>query len=199
VVDRLLGEAVSARLVVPLDGGACAFVHDLVRETLYAGLEDAESRRRHAAVVRALERIPALAEHAAPASPAHHAYHAVPEIAAADAVALLEAAGRHAAGRLAFAEAVGHHRRALELVPGDRPRDRAAVALRIGAAEQLAGEPEKCFQTYADVAGVARKLDDPELLCRAALRLRGAIWLADSGGVVAARDRARQRSPRPAD
>jgi hypothetical protein len=180
-VDALLGEAVAARLVVPLDGGAWGFVHDLVREALYACLDDAEARQLHAAVVVALERVPALAGHAAPASVAHHAYHAVPEVAPADAAALLEAAGRYAAGRLAFAEAVGHHRRALELVPGDRPRLRAAVALQLGAAQQFAGELAACFQTYSDLAGLARELDDPELLARSALRLRGAVWLADSG------------------
>ena len=180
-VDGLLGEAVAARLVRPRDGGAYAFVHDLIRETLYAGLDDAEARRRHAAVVQALERVPELAGHAAPASLAHHAYHAVPEVAPADAVALLEAAGRHAAGRLAFAEAVGHHRRALELLPDDRPRGRAAVALQLGAAQQFAGDPAAGAPTYAEVVGLARELDDPELLARAALRLRGAVWLADSG------------------
>lgn len=200
-VDRLLAEAVSARLVVPLDDGLqparkidgnprdgnsgvslpgrMAFVHDLVRETLYARLDDAAARRRHAAMVKAFERVPEIAAQTPPASLAHHAYHAVPDIAPATAVALLQAAGAEASGRLAFEEAVGHHRRALELVPGDHLREHAAVALQLGMAQQVAGELVACRQTLKDVAAVARKLDDPELLARAALRLRGAAWLSD--------------------
>ncbi|MFC6090965.1 ATP-binding protein [Saccharothrix lopnurensis] len=52
-VDRLLEQAVRARLVHGLGGGRFAFAHDLVREALYDALPDADER--HAAVVRALE------------------------------------------------------------------------------------------------------------------------------------------------
>ncbi|MYV62522.1 ATPase, partial [Streptomyces sp. SID4931] len=54
-VDRLLESAVVARVVVPRPSGQYAFAHDLLRETLYASLDDAEARERHAAAVRALD------------------------------------------------------------------------------------------------------------------------------------------------
>lgn len=54
-VDRLLESAVIARVVVPRPSGQYAFAHDLLRETLYASLDDAETRARHAAAVRALD------------------------------------------------------------------------------------------------------------------------------------------------
>ncbi|MGK5633025.1 hypothetical protein, partial [Streptomyces sp. URMC 123] len=40
-VDRLLEQAMGARLVVARGEGRYAFVHDLVRETLYDGLDEA--------------------------------------------------------------------------------------------------------------------------------------------------------------
>ncbi len=157
-----------------------AFVHDLVRVTLYGRLDEAAARRRHAAMVKAgVQRVPEIAALMPPASLAHHAYHAVPDVAPATAVALQQAAGAEASGRLAFEEAVGHQRRALELVRKDDLRAYAAVAFQLALAEQVAGELVACRETLKDVAAVARTLDDPELLARAALRLRGAAWLSD--------------------
>lgn len=71
-VSERLDTAVSARLVVPVGDGRFAFVHDLMRETLYSGLDEAEARRWHAAVVKAFETTSELARHAAPAELAHH-------------------------------------------------------------------------------------------------------------------------------
>ncbi|NEE51129.1 hypothetical protein G3M55_41815, partial [Streptomyces sp. SID8455] len=51
-VERLLESAIVARVVVPRPSGSYAFAHDLLRETLYASLGDADTRRRHAAAVR---------------------------------------------------------------------------------------------------------------------------------------------------
>jgi tetratricopeptide (TPR) repeat protein len=173
-VSTRLDTAVSARLAVPVGDDRFAFVHDLMRETLYRGLDESEARRWHAAVVKAFETTSELAGHAVPAELAHHAYHAVPEVAVADAVALLGAAGRDAADRLAFDEAVGHHRRALDLVPEDRPQERAAVALELGPAQHDAGQLAAMAETFEEVAVMARRLDDRALLARAAL---GLGWL----------------------
>ncbi|WP_146167642.1 AAA family ATPase, partial [Micromonospora sp. MH33] len=73
-VDRLLDRAATARLVLPRGDGRFAFAHDLVRETLYDGLTDAERRARHAAVVRAVDRSAALTERLIPADLARHAW-----------------------------------------------------------------------------------------------------------------------------
>src|SRR5690606_36948539 len=55
-VDRLLEQAVVAKLVAAEGDGVYSFVHDLVRETLYESLDD--PRDLHAAVVEALAREP---------------------------------------------------------------------------------------------------------------------------------------------
>jgi AAA ATPase domain len=166
-LDRLLGRAVAARLVVAVGGGRFAFAHDLVRETLYDALDEPERRRRHAAVVRAVDQHPGLAARLLPATLARHAHLAGGELAPARTVALLEAAARDADTRLAAEEAVGHLRRALEVV--DDPARRVRIALKLGQALYFAGGREETVRLFEEAAALARTLDDPELLARVAL------------------------------
>ena len=80
-VDRLLDQAVTARLVIARGGGRFAFAHDLVRETLYDGLADDERRRRHARGRPGGRRpAPELTERLLPADLARHAYLAGPAL-----------------------------------------------------------------------------------------------------------------------
>jgi tetratricopeptide (TPR) repeat protein len=172
-VTALLHHAVTARLVVSVDEGRFSFAHDLVRETLYESLDDAELRRLHGAVVRAVERSPDLASRVAPAARANHARLAVPDIDAADALTLLLDAARDASRRLASEEAARHYGHALDLVAEDAPRQRAAIALDLGVEQQRAGELAQARQTFESVVVVARDLGDPALLAQAALGLHG--------------------------
>ena len=172
-VNAGLDRAVAARLVVSLDEERFAFAHDLVRETLYGSLDGTEVRRLHAAVVHAIERAPALRTRLVPADLASHARLAVPDVDAADALRLLLEAAGDASRRLASEEAVRHYGHALELVPADAPQERAAIALDLGVEQQRAGELAQARQTFEDVVTVARDLDDPALLARAALGLHG--------------------------
>jgi AAA ATPase domain len=172
-VNAALDEAVAARLVVSIDNGAWAFAHDLVRETLYGSLNDVERRRLHAAVVRALERAPGLRAQVIPADYANHARLAVPVVEPARARALLLDAARDASRRLASEEASLQYLHALELVPNDAARERAAIELDLGLEQQRAGELDRARQTFQDLATTARELDDPELLGRVALGIHG--------------------------
>ncbi|MFC6072432.1 ATP-binding protein, partial [Microbispora bryophytorum] len=141
-VERLLDQAMAARLVVAKGGAAkggvaggeeFAFAHDLVRQTLYESLDEKAASRRHAAVVRAVDRSPALAEHVLPADVARHAYLAGDHVEPAHAVDRLLTAARAVAARLAAEEALGHYRRALELAAaGGEPRRRVVIALELG-------------------------------------------------------------------
>ncbi len=184
-VDGLLGGAVSARLVVVRsEQGRLAFVHDLVRETLYENLAVADARRWHAAAVRAFEALPASAARAAPGETAHHAYLGASEVDPSVAVALLRAAAEDAWGRLASGEASVHLARALRLISRDDAREWAAVALDLGSAQHHVGEEAAALRTFQDVAAVARDCGDHLLLVRAALRLRTSVWLAHPPEVV---------------
>ncbi|MET7395980.1 AAA family ATPase [Dactylosporangium sp. NPDC005572] len=166
--DRLLGRAVTARLVVSRGGGRFAFVHDLVRETLYDGLGDEDRRARHAAVVRAAGRSAALAERLLPGELAGHAWLAGPGVDPAHATDLLLAAARAAARRLASDEAVMHFRRALDVVAD--PAQRAKTMVELGQTLQHHhGDRAGAERLMADAAAIVLDLDDPVVLARVAI------------------------------
>ncbi|MEU6643082.1 AAA family ATPase [Saccharomonospora sp. NPDC046836] len=168
-VDRLLERAIAARLVISRGAGLFAFGHDLVRETLYESLNQAELPRRHAAVVRALDHSPALAEHVFPADLAQHGYLAGAELEPERAVDLLLAAGRHAASRLALDEAVGHYRRGLELAAPAQPRLRTVIAVELAQELLHNGDQAAAAEVLTAAADFVKAQADPELLARVAL------------------------------
>jgi hypothetical protein len=169
-VGRLLDQAVTARLVVTtLEPGRFAFAHDLVRETLYAALDEADARRQHAAIVRALDSAPALGDRVLPAELARHAHLAGADLPPSRAVEILLAAGQDASGRLASEEAAGHYRRALELT--DLDRQRATISLALGQEVHHLAERADTWRHFADAVAAARRAGDPELLARVAITL----------------------------
>ncbi|MFD4115837.1 ATP-binding protein [Streptomyces niveus] len=173
-VDRLLDRAVSARLVVTRTGGRFAFAHDLVRETLYDSLEEADAAGLHGAVVRALDASPALGEKVVPADLARHAHLAGDTVDRAHRIDLLLAAAWDASSRLAVEEAVGHFRRALEVAEtageGD-PRRAVLIALDLAGELRHHGMEEEALRYFDRAVVPARELGDPALLARVALTL----------------------------
>ncbi|MFV2113562.1 AAA family ATPase [Micromonospora sp. LOL_025] len=186
-VDRLLDRAVTARLVVSRGGGRFAFVHDLVRETLYDALPDDDRRSRHAAVVRAVDGAPALAERLIPADLARHAHLAGGQLDPSRAAELLVAAARAAAGRLAVDESVVHFRRALEVA--DDPTRRVKIMIELGELLHHTGAGDEARRLLAEAATLAVAADDPVVLARVALVVHrrhadGPGRLADPEGVL---------------
>lgn len=173
-VDRLLDRAVSARLVVTRAGGRFAFAHDLVRETLYDSLEEADAARLHGAVVRALDTAPALTEKIVPADLARHAHLAGETVDRDHRIDLLLTAAQDASSRLAADEAIGHFRRALEVAEtsgeGD-PRRAVLIALDLAGELRHHGMEEEARRYFDRAVTPARELGDPELLTRVALTL----------------------------
>ncbi|MEU5780407.1 ATP-binding protein [Micromonospora lupini] len=166
-LDRLLDQAVTARLVVARSGGRFAFAHDLVRETLYDGLTADDRQARHAAVVSAVDPPTALTHRLIPADLARHAYLAGPALDRARVVELLVAAGRDAFARLAADEAGVHFRRALEVVE-DRAQ-RVRLLVDFGEVQYHHAGRDEAVRLLAEAATLARTLDDPLLLARVAL------------------------------
>jgi hypothetical protein len=168
-VDRLLDQAVTARLVVTRGAGRFAFVHDLVRETLYGQLDVAEARRRHAAVVRAIDGAPEVRPLVMPADLAGHAYLSGDHLPADRVIDLLLAAGKDAGSRMAFEEHLGHHRRAHERAGSAAPHRRIVIALELADALRHAGEETEAERVTRTAVAVARAAGDPHLLARVAL------------------------------
>ncbi|MFE6983384.1 ATP-binding protein [Streptomyces griseus] len=172
-VERLLESAVVARVVVPRPSGQYAFAHDLLRETLYASLDDAGAREAHAAVVRALDAHGGIGDAVGPGELARHAHLAGGALERDRRIDLLLAAARDASGRLADEEAVGHYRRALAVASGEDPDLRRAALIGLDLAEQLrhAGESAEAQRLLDGAVARTRELDDPELLARVAITL----------------------------
>ncbi|MEU4919153.1 AAA family ATPase [Streptomyces parvus] len=182
-VDRLLESAVVARVVVPRPSGQYAFAHDLLRETLYASLDDAEARERHAAAVRALDAHGGLGDAVPPGALARHAHLAGDALERDRRIDLLLAAARDASGRLADEEATEHYRRALAVASGDDPDLRRATLIGLDLAGQLrhAGEAAEARRLLDGAVARARELDDPELLGRVAITLHGDGFVGNPG------------------
>ncbi|MBB5857276.1 ATP-binding protein [Amycolatopsis umgeniensis] len=168
-VDRLLDQAVAARLVVVHGQGRFAFAHDLVRETLYASLSEADRRKKHAAVVAAVREMPSSPDRIFPADLARHALLADRELDPNLAVELLLAAAIDATGRMAAEEATTHYRRAMELAE-DRKRQ-AVIALELGAHLARHNETDEGRRVLDEVSELIHELDDDDLLARLALTL----------------------------
>ncbi|MEV1144988.1 AAA family ATPase, partial [Micromonospora sp. NPDC049799] len=173
-VDRDLDRAVTARLVFDRGAGRSAFVHDLVRETLYDGLPVADRRARHAAVVRAVDGAAALAEHLVPADVARHAWLAVPDLPPGRAADLLVVAGREAGRRMALEESAEHLRRA-HTVAVD-PAQRVRIMVELAALLHHAGRRDEAGRLLAEAEPLALTLDDPAVLARVALTVHRHHW-----------------------
>lgn len=171
-VDRQLGQAVAARLVSALGDGRFAFAHDLVRETLYLGLDDAAVGERHATVVRALDRSPTLVARIFPADLARHAYLGRTGLDTDRVVDLLVEAGKEAKRRFAIEESANHYRRAVEILDQASPR-RVRIALDLGVQLHHFGQPDEAWRVLDEVAGIALTEDDLDVVTRTALTLYG--------------------------
>ncbi|OXM49446.1 ATP-binding protein [Amycolatopsis alba] len=168
-VDRLLDQAVAARLAVVHGQGRFTFAHDLVRETLYASLSEADRRKQHATVVAAVRETRKSADRLFPADKARHALLAGPELDPDEAADLLLAAAMDATGRMAVEETAGHYRRAMEIV--EDPRRRAVIALELGAHLTRHHDTEEGREALDTASALIRELDDDDLLARLALTL----------------------------
>ncbi|MFI6868239.1 AAA family ATPase [Nocardia sp. NPDC050406] len=154
-------------------GDRFVFVHDLIRETLLARATGVEVRRRHGAVLAAMEGLSRDVSGATPGDFAHHAYQlARSGDAEADGRALryLLAAAEDACGRSAAGEVAQHYRRALTLVAAEDVSERGRIGLALAAAAHSAGQLSAAREAYRTVLRESRETE-PGLFARAALGL----------------------------
>jgi DNA-binding SARP family transcriptional activator len=133
IVERVLGgesdpldaldEAAAAGLLAETGRGDYAFAHELVRQTIYAGLSSARRRRLHRQLGEALEALGDSDTHVE--ALAHHFAEAAADGQARKAASYALAAGRSAIARGGYAEAAAHYERGLRaLALAERPDDK---------------------------------------------------------------------------
>jgi eukaryotic-like serine/threonine-protein kinase len=183
---RILREPSEAGSSAARPLGTYEFAHALIREYLYATLEERERLQIHARVGRALEQLYALA----PRDLTHEtsetgqgdqlnelAYHfcrAAPLSDVERAVDYCTRAADHALHVLAFEQAVSHYESALEALSCRLPIDeekRFALKLALGSAQFRAGDDGN--PALLSAADIARRLDRPDLLAEVVLSLLG--------------------------
>ncbi|HEV7652595.1 MAG TPA: AAA family ATPase [Actinophytocola sp.] len=164
-VAERLDEAERARLVTPVEPGRYAFGHDLVRDTLCAGLPSARRAELHGRIGAALEDL----DPGAVAALAHHFTEAAAGGAdtADKAVDYSRRAGRLALDALAYEQAADHFQRALELRRD--PGARIDLLLARGDALLRCGNLVTARADFTAAANVARAEHRPDDLARAAL------------------------------
>ena len=166
-----LESACAARLVTELpDGSGFAFIHDLVREAIYAQLGANRRALLHQAIADSLETL-------APGSAGELArhYRAAGPSARGKAVHYVVAAAEAATAQLAHDDAARYYDDALcALPPGEPPASRGRLLLALGTARMRAGDP-RARTAFFNAAAQARQSGDAWLLARAALGVT-ATW-----------------------
>jgi class 3 adenylate cyclase/tetratricopeptide (TPR) repeat protein len=159
VLLDVVDEAERARVIVPEDRGSRVFYtfgHELIRQTLLAGLSSPRRQRIHLAVADALEDLdPTNAE----LRPSEIAAHLVQAGSAADPVrtaAFLRRAAERAFEAAAFEEALRSAEESLALLPAGDERGRLALLELVGWADRALGRFDRCLEVWERVvAGYA--------------------------------------------
>ncbi|HLS46741.1 MAG TPA: AAA family ATPase [Ornithinicoccus sp.] len=158
------------------DPGSYRFVHDLLREAVYAELAPERRMRLHGEVGSALVRLYGPSAHEHSDELARHFLEAAPVGYQREALDYAIRAGRRAAADLAYEQAGELLEKALDLVRLVAPRDvRMEVELELdaGHARLHAGDPDDAKKRFLAAARRAQRADLPDLLARAALGYGG--------------------------
>ena len=183
-IDSALAEAVGGRLVeASRRPGRYAFSHALVRETLLAEVPASRRVPLHLELGEALEQVHAgdLDRHLGEL--AHHFIEAAPLGGVERAVDYATRAAARARERLAYEDAAALTEKALdalELAPEPDRSRRLELLLELGSEQTKAARQVEARRALEEAAALARELDRPEELARAAL----GICLLSLAGVV---------------
>ncbi len=169
-VEAAVEEAIELRVLEPNDDGSVRFVHGLIPEVLHAGLSAAERVENHRRAVVGL-----VSTRTGPrevlSELAHHACEAVKAIGVGPAFDYTVTAARDAMQRLAYDEAVQLFERALSLRAAGSPGQaaRATCLIDLATVMVLRGAGREARPRFFEACDLAREIDDPVLLGRAAL------------------------------
>ena len=182
-----LDEARAARVVGDVSGGRSRvrFSHALIRDSLYGDLGTKERLRLHGSAAAALEQLYADEPEPHLAELAHHFVATAPGGDVDKAIDYATRAGDHASGSLAYEEAARLYEMALEASELATPINehmRCELLLSLGDAQARGGNIPAAKDTFAEAAELARRLDEPEQMARAALGYGGRfVWFRAGG------------------
>lgn len=182
----LLGEAVTAGLVLDSRGGPAtfAFSHDLIRETLYAGISLAERIGLHRRAAYVLESVYGIDDSEHLAELALHHFEAAAGGDHRKAFEYGRMAGEQALRRLAYEEAVRLYEMAVQTLETSEAPDLVSLGnllLSLGDARVRAGDLYGAGKTFSRAAEVARRSGDVSLIAHAAIGYGGRFVWARAG------------------
>jgi AAA ATPase domain len=171
-VSRLCDDATAIGVLGPGQdvGEVYRFRHALIRETLYAELTPQSRAQAHRRIAEVLQNTAGRSH----AELAYHFLRAAPASAdaAAQAVRHSRLAGQEALSALAYEEAAGHFRHALDVqrrAAQATPASRAELLLSLAEALTKTGPDPAAARVINEAVRLARHADQPRLLAAAAL------------------------------
>jgi len=173
VLDAL-GSAVELGVLVERAPGRFAFAHGLIAETLHHDLSAARRARLHASFAAVLERTHADDPAAPLAELAHHLFEAGTDLVDR-AVEIALRAAEQASRQLAYEAAAHLVERALSIVPPGNARVRFELMRLLAEVRLHADDRDRGREAAVEATMLARSLDSPDLLARAALT-HGGLW-----------------------
>ena len=179
---EMIDEAVETDLLATTADSPASFrfSHDLVRETLYESLTQAERVTLHADAGSALETVYGQDAGSHLAELAYHFFEAATGGYAKQAVDYARLAGASAASSLAYEEAARLHGMALSAIEQQPDIDehlRVEILLDLGDAQTLAAEDAGAKATFLRAAGIAKRTGEASQLARAAFGYGGIfVW-----------------------
>jgi eukaryotic-like serine/threonine-protein kinase len=201
----LLDEAMAARVIGDLPAGRSRlrFSHALIRDSLYGELGRKARVRLHRHAAEALEMVYGHERDPHLAEIAHHFLEAAPGGEADKAIEYARQAADRAAALLAYEEAARLYQMALDALglktTTDDKATRCELLLDLGDVQARGGDPASWKETFAQAAEVARQVDAPEQLARAALGYGGRfVWFraGSDGRLIPLLEDALDRLPR---
>jgi class 3 adenylate cyclase/tetratricopeptide (TPR) repeat protein len=165
-VGRLLDivdEAEAAKVIVPeqREGEVhYSFAHELIRQTLLAGLSLLRRQRMHLAVADAIERTDAAASATRPSEIAHHLLEAGSGAKPERTLGYLERAADRAMEAAAYEEALAAIDDALSLVDTDDAARQGKLLERKGWAVRALGDFEACLAIWDEVVPIYEQTGD---------------------------------------
>jgi DNA-binding SARP family transcriptional activator/class 3 adenylate cyclase/tetratricopeptide (TPR) repeat protein len=175
-----LDEAERARLVAPLsdapDEDRLLFSHELIRQTLLAGLSQPRRRRLHLLVADTLERLHAdtLDDHASEI--AHHLTRAGPIADRRRLLTYLTLAGRRAMSTAGYEDALRHFEQAVAIAHTAEPAKRPGLFAGRALARRSLGRYEEALPDWEGALHGYEELGDSETAARMCLEASRDLW-----------------------